>query len=155
MAHPREPKETRRWLLRTAFASLLGAAAGVVYAAARVMSPPVRRRRLLRVGRVGEFVPGTWRLLSEEPIYLVASEVGIAAISARCTHLGCTVRRRGDRFVCPCHGSSFALDGTAPTPPASAPLAWLEVMIARGAVYVDPGREVPTGTFVGWGGRHG
>lgn len=34
--------------------------------------------------------------------------------NARCPHLGCTVNFKPDqkKFVCPCHDSSFALDGT-------------------------------------------
>lgn len=44
----------------------------------------------------------------------------IAALSAICTHLGCTVLPEGGaRVRCPCHGSTFALDGSLLTGPAS------------------------------------
>ena len=34
-------------------------------------------------------------------------------LSAKCTHLKCTIEHTAgaDRFVCPCHGSEYALDG--------------------------------------------
>jgi cytochrome b6-f complex iron-sulfur subunit len=46
------------------------------------------------------------------------------AISAICTHLGCTPNwfASEDKFKCPCHGSGFHRDGTnfdGPAPPES------------------------------------
>ncbi|WP_308212976.1 Rieske (2Fe-2S) protein [Mycolicibacterium vanbaalenii] len=39
------------------------------------------------------------------------------AFSAVCTHAGCTVSEViGASITCPCHGSSFHLDGTVPRP---------------------------------------
>lgn len=48
----------------------------------------------------------------------------VHAVSARCTHLGCTVRfNNAERsWDCPCHGSRFALDGSVLQGPAVEPL---------------------------------
>ena len=44
--------------------------------------------------------------------------------SAACTHLGCHVHWNALEkcWDCPCHGSQFAIDGTALNGPAIAPL---------------------------------
>ena len=46
-------------------------------------------------------------------------------LSAVCTHSGCTVRYApaSTDILCPCHGSTFALDGAVTNGPADAPLA--------------------------------
>jgi cytochrome b6-f complex iron-sulfur subunit len=44
----------------------------------------------------------------------------LGALSAICTHLGCTVLPLpGAQLLCPCHGSTFALDGTVTNGPAT------------------------------------
>jgi len=48
---------------------------------------------------------------------------GLIALSAKCTHTGCTVAWQEDLFACPCHGSKFNPDGSVVEGPASQPLA--------------------------------
>lgn len=50
-------------------------------------------------------------------------------ISAKCTHLGCTVEWQADRrkFVCPCHGSEFDDQGRVTQGPAASPLPLVTV----------------------------
>ena len=47
---------------------------------------------------------------------------GASAFSTRCSHRGCEVEPTADRFVCPCHGSEYALDGAVLRGPAERPL---------------------------------
>jgi Rieske Fe-S protein len=49
------------------------------------------------------------------------------ALSASCTHSCCTVRFTGSEFECPCHGSTYALDGSVTGGPAPAALQELAV----------------------------
>ena len=60
-----------------------------------------------------------------ESIYLVRRGDGdlLAAVGATCTHLGCQVRPANTFFRCPCHGSTFTLDGAVVRGPALRPLA--------------------------------
>lgn len=59
------------------------------------------------------------------------------AFSPSCTHQGCTVEVRSDMFVCPCHGSEFALaDGAVLQGPATRPLIERKVTVADGTVYL-------------------
>ncbi len=48
----------------------------------------------------------------------------VHAVSARCTHLGCTVRFNDAEksWDCPCHGSRFGIDGSVLSGPAVMPL---------------------------------
>lgn len=60
---------------------------------------------------------------SATPIYLLTlPDGGHAALSPICTHLGCTVDVSGSRLVCPCHGSTYARDGSVLRGPAERPL---------------------------------
>ena len=71
------------------------------------------------------------------------------AVSTVCTHLGCIVKRDGQSFSCPCHGSRFALDGTVEKGPAPKALPWLAVTAhADGSLLVDESKAVPAGTKV-------
>lgn len=50
------------------------------------------------------------------------SETAYAAVSPTCTHLGCTVRKEPSFFRCPCHGSTYTLEGAVVRGPAEEPL---------------------------------
>jgi cytochrome b6-f complex iron-sulfur subunit len=68
----------------------------------------------------------------ENLTYLVITagpELASYGISAKCTHLGCTVDWKPDQqaFVCPCHGSRFDPLGYVVDGPANAPLALVAV----------------------------
>ncbi|MGE0815370.1 MAG: ubiquinol-cytochrome c reductase iron-sulfur subunit [Vicinamibacterales bacterium] len=81
-------------------------------------------------------------------VALFRDDEGVHAISIVCTHLGCIVKPTAAGFECPCHGSRFAKDGTVTGGPAPAPLGWLQVTSAGGALMVDEDVQVPSGTKV-------
>jgi cytochrome b6-f complex iron-sulfur subunit len=67
----------------------------------------------------------------------------IAAISTRCTHLGCLTQWFKDerRFKCPCHGSSFDPEGLNLDGPAPRALDRLKIWAEDGIVVVDRSRK--------------
>lgn len=73
---------------------------------------------------------------------------GVYAMSTICTHLGCVVKPGAEGFECPCHGSRFQHDGSVARGPAPRALPWLKVTVSGGAVTVDEGTVVASGTKV-------
>jgi Rieske Fe-S protein len=75
-----------------------------------------------------------------ERIFVIREGAGLAALSSRCTHLGCSVRwdAASRLFRCPCHGGSYHPDGTVAGGPPPAPLARLPIEIRAGQVFVAP-----------------
>ena len=73
-----------------------------------------------------------------DPIILVRKEgQTYLALSAVCTHLHCFVRPSKQFLLCPCHGSTFDLDGHAVRGPAEEPLARYAVSMSEGQVSID------------------
>ena len=59
----------------------------------------------------------------------------VAAFSAVCTHMGCTVAAAGKEFHCPCHGSRFdATTGAVKAGPAPAALPSIPVRVVGGNI---------------------
>ena len=96
-----------------------------------VLHPPVSggRLRLPSAELDAGFGDGDAVLLQSsalpESIYVMRDAVtgGLTATGATCTHLGCQIRPSNTFFRCPCHGSTFTLDGDVVRGPAARPLA--------------------------------
>ena len=95
-----------------------------------------------------------WTTYDNTPVgavYLRRTPDGIEALNAVCPHAGCFVALvdGGERFGCPCHDSSFSLDGRVNNPSSPSPRAMdaLDVEIRNGTeVWIRfqnflPGRE--------------
>jgi cytochrome b6-f complex iron-sulfur subunit len=53
----------------------------------------------------------------------------LSAVTLTCSHQGCTLSRRRDTLVCPCHGSRFDLQGAVLDGPATRPLVRYRVEV--------------------------
>lgn len=114
----------------------------------------------VKLGLPAEFPDGL-KFLPDERLFVFREGNTFHAISAVCTHLGCTVRaetltqpemrsvegqtlRLTHRFVCPCHGSKYEGDGTNVSGPAPRALAWYHLSLATddGQLVVDLAQEV-------------
>ena len=73
----------------------------------------------------------------EYPIIVVQMGVdSYHALSVRCTHQGCHVRPSGDFLTCPCHGSTYDLEGNVIRGPAKANLQRFDVEITANGIDV-------------------
>jgi menaquinol-cytochrome c reductase iron-sulfur subunit len=114
----------------------------------------------VKLGQPGDFPDGL-KFLPDERLFVIREGKTFHAISAVCTHLGCTVRaealsqpetavvegretRLTHQFLCPCHGSKYKGDGRNYAGPAPKPLAWFDLSIASddGQLVVDMAKAV-------------
>jgi menaquinol-cytochrome c reductase iron-sulfur subunit len=141
---------------------LLASVTGIGYAFVRSLVPNVlyEQARRFKAGPPDTFAQGA-TFLEEQRVFIVREQNTFHAISAVCTHLGCTVKMVNlnqpktvdiggnptqiqREFHCPCHGSKYYGDGTNYAGPAPRPLAWckLEVAPDDGSLVVDLAQNV-------------
>jgi cytochrome b6-f complex iron-sulfur subunit len=162
MSDEKKPTDRRDFLLK------LGAGAGVAAitvqagASLRSLVPNVSydAPTTVKLGPPSDFPDGL-KFLPDERVLVFREGNTFHAISAVCTHLGCTVRaealaspqsvdaggapmRLTHRFLCPCHGSEYKGDGTNVSGPAPKPLAWYRLLLAPddGQLVIDLADEV-------------
>ncbi|MFC1853378.1 ubiquinol-cytochrome c reductase iron-sulfur subunit [candidate division CSSED10-310 bacterium] len=72
----------------------------------RYISFPLRAKRRI-IFPLSEFQ--NEGVFHQSPVYLIIAEAKIKAVTDVCPHLGCQVNyhRDQEKFVCPCHGSTF------------------------------------------------
>jgi Rieske Fe-S protein len=71
------------------------------------------------------------------PVVLInLDSASFRALSGVCTHLGCNVRPSGRFLQCPCHGSTYDLEGQVTRGPAEQPLRMFETHRSNGKVEV-------------------
>ncbi len=101
-----------------------------------------------KIGKQQDFPLGSRRFLPEGKLFVLSTEQGLGAMSAVCTHLGCSVNGVEWGFLCPCHGSRYDVNGIVLHGPAPRPLPWFRILREPdGSLVVDTKREVPRGTF--------
>ena len=152
----------RSFLARLGLGATLVAVAGQAYAFLRSLVPNVlyESPRRFKVGSPDQFGEGA-KFLEDKRLFIFRQRNTFYAISAVCTHLGCTVRmerlnqpkkvKAGNReieeqveFHCPCHGSKYYGDGTNYSGPAPKPLAYFQLEVAPddGQLIVDMNQNV-------------
>ena len=72
-----------------------------------------------------------------DPIYLVrVNGDSFRALSSKCSHQGCTVRLLAGFFQCPCHGSTYSIEGEVVRGPANQPLPEYKITLRDGLVSI-------------------
>lgn len=139
--------------------SLIGAALGIpalAYLFGR--KPPASSKSWVEIARLDEISVGEprevvferkrvdgWKTLVERSSAWVLKDPNgeVIALAPGCTHLGCAYRWEASRreFVCPCHTSSFAPDGTVLAGPAPRPLDRFVTRIENGKLQIGEVRR--------------
>lgn len=106
--------------------------------------------RVVTAGTIKDFTPGTVTPIPQGQFYMACLENGgLLALSKKCTHLGCAVpwNEEQQRFVCPCHGSTFSITGEVLSAPAPRPLDIYPVRIEDGQIKVTVSQPERRDTF--------
>ncbi len=129
-----------------------------------LFEPPTK----FKLGRPIEYGPNTVsdKWIKALRFWLVRFDDRFVALSALCTHLGCTPRYLAteDKFKCPCHGSGFRgrslgwtilgvnYEGPAPRPLERFELALAddgEIVVDTGILFrIDKGEDSKPGAFL-------
>jgi menaquinol-cytochrome c reductase iron-sulfur subunit len=155
-------RDRRDFLINLGIGSGVAALGAQTIASMRSLVPNVSydSPTTVKLGMPNDFPDGL-QFLPDQRLYVFRDGKTFHAISAVCTHLGCTVRaealsqietqtvggqplRVTHRFLCPCHGSKYSGDGMNVSGPAPKPLAWYHLSVAPedGQLVVDLARPV-------------
>lgn len=129
------------WVLLGSLACIeLGWMTGSILKSRNRKKEQAKASHIINAGSVADFKPGSVKAVPSGQFYLACLDDGsFIALSRTCTHLGCSVPwdDKQQKFICPCHGSTFDLAGRVLTPPALRPLDYFPVRIENGLLRVD------------------
>lgn len=146
-----KPPETRRDFLGLGAAwSAICAFVMALLGAMRLPMPSVfpESSATVKLGPPSHFLTDSKTYFPQQRLWLFRGEKGFHAISSICTHLGCVAERSADgKFLCPCHGSKFDVEGNVTGGPAPRGLVWVELSLSpEGQLIADTLKEVKAGT---------
>lgn len=158
----RQPQSRRSFLQRLGFLAAAGSVLAFGYQSLRSLIPNAlyETPQRFKIGHPELLAEGV-TFLDDKRVYVFKEGRTFHAMSASCTHLGCTVKYSklnspkqvelggelksiDHEFHCPCHGSKFYADGTNYAGPAPKPLQAYRVALSPddGQLMVDLGEEV-------------
>ena len=136
--------------------SAIGAALAVPAAIYLLFPPKVRKEaEWVDAGDLASIPAGTpteisfrrtrvdgWKVTTEKATAWVVkkSDNNVVAYVPQCTHLGCAYHWDDAKhtFICPCHTSSFSIDGKVLAGPAPRPLDRFMVMLEGSKLQIGP-----------------
>ncbi len=120
--------DRRRFLNYCGWVGVLGSLAVALVGMLRFMFPRVlfEPPSAFLAGFPVDYAVGSvdTRFVNSHRVWIIREENGFYALSAICTHLGCTPKwlANENKFKCPCHGSGFLRSGVNFEGPAPRPL---------------------------------
>lgn len=141
--------ERRRFVETFLGASVVASVAAFLYPVLRYLIPPPAAELgsdLALAGKVGDLKPNTGKIFrfgSRPALLVLGSDGKYVALSAVCTHLGCTVQYRADLHDvwCACHNGLYDLSGHNISGPPPRPLEAYEVIVKGDEIYARRGHN--------------
>jgi Rieske Fe-S protein len=137
-ARPAEDLSRRSWVSWFLGGSLGATLASFVYPVVRYLVPPEASEPSLSEFeldvKASDVAPNSGRIIPAggKPVLLFRTAAGeLKALTAKCTHLDCTVQYRTERsdVWCACHNGTYDLNGQNVSGPPPRPLTPLEVKV--------------------------
>jgi len=137
----------RNFVNRLGWGVFLSTIGGITAASVRLLAPNIlyEMPREFKIGYPKDYPEGV-RFIPERRIFVLREDNRFRAVSAVCTHLGCTMRwsEQDLTWKCPCHGSVFNEKGGIIKGPATRPLPWYDISVSSdGQLLVDLNKDVP------------
>ncbi|MEE9276334.1 MAG: Rieske (2Fe-2S) protein [bacterium] len=136
--------DRRRFMNWTGWLAILGSLGISLIGFLRFMFPRVlfEPPSQFKAGLPSDYVVDTvsTRFIAAQRVWIIREPKGFYALSAICTHLGCTPKwfASDNKFKCPCHGSGFRRSGVNFEGPAPRPLERYKITLAEdGRIVVD------------------
>jgi len=121
-----KPKHNRRYFLKSVFTAL-----GIGFVVS--WDKMINAQKKINGSRILSFVFNPNKEIDfRNEVIIVSKDEPTKVFSSRCTHLGCKINKEHNgQLQCPCHGSTFDLNGNATKGPAIKPLKQLEFEIDK------------------------
>lgn len=101
----------------------------------KYLTPKVKKNGFISIPLATLPVNGAY-LIKDKHIGIITNNSDIKVFSISCTHLGCILNVENDKFICPCHGSMFDMNGNVLKGPALKALKQLEYSIEKENIIV-------------------
>ncbi|HUI75407.1 MAG TPA: Rieske 2Fe-2S domain-containing protein [Candidatus Acidoferrum sp.] len=145
---PKQPAR-RRFVEFLLGGGLLASAVSFLYPVLRYIIPPKLAElgsNLVLAGHVGDLRPNSGKIFrfgNRPGILILTSDNKYYALSAVCTHLGCTVQYRPDlaEVWCPCHNGKYTVTGANISGPPPRPLEKFDVILKGNDIYAQRTRN--------------
>jgi len=135
---------TRRFLFKFSITSLfLGLVGWFMYPAIKFLMPP-RKSQIdpdvlaipLSQLPLNQYLITKYR---DRPVIIINNQGAIHALTAVCTHLGCIVKwdSNNKEIFCPCHMSTYDLNGNVKTGPAPKSLFAFKARVAHDQIVIE------------------
>lgn len=140
----------RRGFLRILLGGgLFASAASFLYPLARYLVPPAAvdlGGDTVAAAKVGDLKPNSAKIFkfgSRPGLLIMGADGAYRALSATCTHLGCTVQYRNDtrQVWCACHNGTYDLAGRNVSGPPPRPLEQFDVHVKGDDIFVSRKQE--------------
>ncbi|MCX7929574.1 MAG: Rieske (2Fe-2S) protein [Chlorobi bacterium] len=133
-------RQLLQWVLHSSWLAFVGIAAGRLFQRNDLVRLQSRKVRVCTLDQLKTSSSGGAQAnVGGRQIFVRVEGEDIRALDLRCTHGNCTVRlvhNPEERFICPCHGGMFSIDGSVITGPPRKPLAEIPVRLEGNDVFV-------------------